>query len=361
MKRFRCNRCKHLLSLENELCMGCGSRLVFVPELSEILAWGSAEDSITEERSLSAQQQRYRLCQNYIDSNTCNWAVPADDSNPLCVSCRLTQIIPDLTIPQNLSRWYKLEIAKRRLIVGLLRLALPISNTIDGNVPRLAFHFLADDVDRVLTGHECGLITINIAEADDDERERRRVRMHEPYRTLVGHFRHEVGHYYWDVLIGPSPRLDGFRSLFGDERADYAQALEQYYEHGAASDWQLNFVSAYASTHPWEDWAETWAHYLHMVDSLDTAYESGLSVTPRQSSEPRLEPIPGFSPRTSAFGRMIEAWHALTYVLNDLNRGLGLHDAYPFVLSDRVIAKLEFVHDTIQLNRERAPMAATPA
>jgi len=65
----------------------------------------------------------------------------------------------------------------------------------------------------VLTSHCNGLITLNIAEADDAERERRRVKFHEPYRTLLGHLRHEVAHYYWDRLIANSKWLSGFSRL----------------------------------------------------------------------------------------------------------------------------------------------------
>ena len=144
----------------------------------------------------------------------------------------------------------------------------------------------------MLTGHADGVITVNIAEADDAERERRRTAMHEPYRTLLGHMRHESGHYYWDRLIAGTPELDEFRSLFGDERADYAASLSTYYERGAPADWQERFVSAYASAHPWEDWAETWAHYLHMVDTLETAAACGLSLTPRRRDEPALPKMP---------------------------------------------------------------------
>ena len=358
MKRFQCKQCQVLVSLENDVCTSCGSRLVFVPELGDMAVWGLRDEPPTAEQPLGSAGETYRLCQNYLQHNTCNWAVRVSDGNALCVSCRLTTVIPDLTLPENLPRWYRLEGAKRRLLVGLMRLQLQVRNHPQDPPPPLAFQFLADVPNApspsVLTGHQQGVITINVAEADDDERERRRVQMHEPYRTLVGHFRHESGHFYWDRLIKPSRRLAAFRTLFGDERADYAQALARHYEQGPPADWQRSFVSSYASTHPWEDWAETWAHYLHMVDSLDTAFESGLSLKPRGRSGPSFMPRPGFSAtRPGSFSRMIDGWFALTYVLNDLNRGLGLQDAYPFVLSDQAIAKLEFVHNTVQRKRAR--------
>ena len=175
----------------------------------------------------------YRLCQNYKIEGICNWAVPADDDNPLCVSCRITRVIPNLADPAHRAAWYRLEVAKRRLLFTLIELGLPMANRIDDPERGLTFEFLADADPGgapVLTGHADGVITVNIAEADDAERERRRTAMHEPYRTLLGHMRHESGHYYWDRLIAGTPELDEFRSLFGDERADYAASLSAHYE-----------------------------------------------------------------------------------------------------------------------------------
>ena len=184
--------------------------------------------------------------------------------------------------------------------------------------------------EHVLTGHDDGIIVINVAEADDAERERRRTQMHEPYRTLLGHLRHEIGHYYWDRLVRDSERLAEFRELFGDERLDYAESLKAHYANGAPPDWQERFVSAYASSHPWEDWAETWAHYLRITDSLETADACGLSLQPPRNDEPRLNPASLLdNPAGQQFDAMIARWFPLTYLLNNLNRGLGLADALP--------------------------------
>jgi hypothetical protein len=208
-----------------------------------------------------------------------------------------------------------------------------------------------------MTGHANGVITVNTAEADDVERERRRQGLGEPYRTLVGHMRHESGHFYWDRLIRDRAAHDGFRALFGDERADYAAALQRHYEQGPPADWPTRCVSAYAAAHPWEDWAETWAHYLHMVDTLETGAENGLAIKPRRPDEPALPKIsPAVASGGVAFDRLIDSWFPLTYVLNNLNRGLGLADAYPFVLSTPAIEKLRFVHDTIV----KASASSTP-
>jgi hypothetical protein len=263
-------------------------------------------------------------------------------------------MIPDISQPGARDAWYRLEVAKRRLVFTLLALKLPIDHRTADETSGLAFHFKADPASPdegppVLTGHNEGVITINIAEADDAERERRRTSMGEPYRTLVGHMRHESGHYYWNRLIRGTREIAAFRSVFGDEQRDYAQALRAHYEQGAPADWQSRFVSAYASAHPWEDWAETWAHYLHMFDTIETAAATGVSLRPRRRDEPSVSrvPDPASSQRVS-FDRLLESWFPLTYVLNNLNRGLGLPDAYPFVLSPPAIDKLRYVHELVE-------------
>jgi len=298
----------------------------------------------------AAAGRRYRLCANYPDLQVCNWAVDDDDETPLCRSCRLTRVTPDLSVAGHQVAWYRLEVAKRRLVYTLLTLGLPISGALDQEP--LVFQFLADGASGeapVLTGHSSGVVTINVAEADDAERERRRTALGEPYRTLLGHMRHEVGHYYWARLISRDPaRLARFRGLFGDDRQDYAAALRRHYESGPSPDWQDRFVSAYGSAHPWEDWAETWAHYLHMTDTIETAATCGVSLRPRRSDEPSLARVPaGLGARDSSFDRLLESWFPITYLLNNLNRGLGHGDAYPFVLSPAVVDKLRFVHETV--------------
>lgn len=353
MKVFRCDHCQHLVFFENVQCVRCEHALAFLPDLGVV---GSLEKVGKEEVWRSplprAKDQRYRLCENYTKHNVCNWAVPADDPNPLCKSCRLTRVIPDLTKPGNKALWYRIEVAKRRLVYTLMFLNLPIRNRIEDEKNGLAFEFLADpegpNAKPVLTGHADGLITLNIAEADDAERERRRMQLREPYRTLLGHFRHEVGHYYWNVLIRDTPLIEAFREVFGDEREDYAEALAKHYRDGPVADWQAQFVSAYASVHPWEDWAETWAHFMHMKDALETAAACGLSLRPRRKDEPTLQPPPTpQAVRTAEFDELIEDWIPLTYILNNLNRGMGLADGYPFVLSSPAVEKLRFVHEVV--------------
>ncbi len=219
----------------------------------------------------------------------------------------------------------------------------------------------------MLTGHDLGDITINIAEADDAERERRRTAMHEPYRTLLGHFRHEVGHYYWDRLVRDAPALIPYREIFGDEREDYGEALKKHYKDGPPTDWREHYVSAYATTHSWEDFAETWAHYLHIVDTLETARSFGIRVEPTGlAAAETLATKVDFSPYTAdSIEPIVKAWVPLTFAINSLNRSMGLRDFYPFVLTPTIIEKLGFIHDLVHgwvggTRRAQPPIGLAP-
>jgi hypothetical protein len=253
-------------------------------------------------------------------------------------------------VPENGVLWGRLESAKRRVVSSLLALDLPLKSRVDQDAERgLAFDFLSSPAEgpRVLTGHDDGIITVNIEEADDSVRERVRQQLREPYRTILGHMRHEVGHYYWDRLIAGSAWLDDFRKLFGDEEQDYAAALERNYQAGPTPGWNQQHVSAYASTHPWEDWAETWAHYLHMVDTLDTAIGFGLDI---RKLELEIEPFGREAlfrpndPGAKRFLSFLNSWIELTAVLNELSRAMGQPDLYPFALPRPAVAKLHFIH-----------------
>jgi hypothetical protein len=171
--------------------------------------------------------------------------------------------------------------------------------------------------------------------------------MGEPYRTLLGHFRHEIAHYYWIRLVANSLSLEQFREVFGDERRDYGGALQDYYTRGAPADWPERFVSAHAVSHPWEDFAETWAHYFHIVDTLETANAFGLIVKPKLPQS--LAAKTYFDPHDSDLDRLIGSWLPLTFAVNSINRSMGLHDLYPFVLSPPAIAKLAFVHERVRV------------
>ena len=357
MKTFHCTHCENLVFFENVACLNCGHALAYLPDQDRMAALSGGRDGAWRVEGDRANDQGYKLCSNYSGQHVCNWAVPIEDPDSLCRSCRLTRVIPDLT-PEGKDAWARMETAKRRLVQSLLRLQLPLAPKDDAHPEGVAFEFLKDstqangDSQRVLTGHDNGLIIINIAEADDVEREKQRQRQHEPYRTLLGHFRHEIGHYYWDLLIRDSERIRDFRNVFGDERADYGEALKRHYENGPPADWAQRYISTYATAHPWEDWAESWAHFLHMVDALETAGETGLMLKPQRVDEPALAALPtGTSVLDSGFDSMIDRWLPLTYVMNNLSRGLGLSDSYPFVLTAPVIEKLRLIYDTVNAVR----------
>jgi hypothetical protein len=358
MKTFHCQYCGNPIFFENVKCLQCESDLAFLPDRLNMAAIEKApggDDALWRPRARGRKGSpaRYRLCHNHTTQNACNFAVPADDPNPLCVSCRLTHVLPDLSRPENPQRWYRLEVAKRRLFYTLAKLGLVATTAHEGSSDGLSFEFLEDLPGRpVMTGHSQGVITLNVAEADDAERVRRRIEMHEPYRTLLGHFRHESGHYYWDRLIDGGGRVESFREVFGDERQDYQQALQDHYARGATlPDWQDQFVSEYATAHPWEDWAETWAHYLHMVDLLETAASHNMRLTvlgQEREVEEVLNPLETGQPD---FDTLVEQWVPLTLLVNSLNRSLGQEDAYPFALSVGALQKLRYVHDVISATR----------
>ncbi len=361
MKLFKCQHCGQLLYFENDLCVKCSHRLGFIPEimnLSALVAADAADQGAAAAqstwRALAIDDKLYRSCANAA-FGVCNWMIDAESADLYCAACRHNRTVPNTSNPENVIAWRKIEVAKHMLFYTLMKLRLPLDEKdANGNL-RLRFDFLASppypDGPRILTGHDNGLITVATEEADDAERERRRTMMHEPYRTLVGHFRHEVGHYYWDVLVRDGGQAEACRRVFGDERADYSTALEAYYTDGAPAGWQGNFISAYATSHPWEDFAETWAHYLHIVDALEMARAFGMYVNPRLAPPGELDAQVDFDPYlVQEPSPLIETWIPLSNALNSLNRTMGLPDIYPFILSPRVIEKLSAVHDLIHRN-----------
>jgi hypothetical protein len=291
----------------------------------------------------------YRPCRNYRVENVCNWMVPADAPDALCDSCRLTQIIPALGDAASRHRWYLLEKAKRSLIYSLGVLGLPIRGRAEDPAHGLSFRFLEAPAPsaRVLTGHDSGVITLNVAEAEDAVREHMRTALREPYRTLLGHLRHEIGHYYWDLLIGPTEALGEFRQLFGDERPDYGRALQAYYADGPPRDWSRRHISAYATAHPWEDWAETWAHYLLISDALHTAEHWGFTLKPVVPDAPVSE-TKVTRAVTDIGTLLLDQWVPVSLFLNSMNRTLGHSDAYPFVMPPPVIEKLRFIDAVVK-------------
>ncbi len=360
MRLFDCQSCGQLLYFENQHCERCHHRLGYNPPAFQLSALEPAGPQTWT--ALASPGQTFRFCDN-AEHEVCNWLVPADSGERFCIACRHNRTVPNLATAENLQAWRKLEFAKHRLIYSLMRLDLPLPSRGDDRERGLAFDFLADPTTdggkKVMTGHDNGLITLALTEADDAERERRRAKMHEPYRALLGHFRHEVGHYYWDRLIKDQGLQEECRALFGNEEEDYNEALKRHYQNGPPEGWRERFVSAYATTHAWEDWAETWAHYLHIVDSLETASSFGLQVHPDVTRNPSLHAelhIDSYA--AGDFTRLVEAWLPLTFAMNAMNRSMGLADMYPFILAGPVIAKLSFIHDLVHRSRGQVRQAA---
>jgi hypothetical protein len=342
MRVFTCGNCRQSVYFENVVCENCGMALGFDPQAMTMRTLGPANGA-----PAATSDRRKTYCANYAN-DVCNWLVPVSPEGGLCLSCGLNKTIPDLTVAGNLERWFEIEKAKRRLIYTLLKLKLPITPPQGSNVPPLAFEILAG----AKTGHADGLITLNLAEADPETREKTRNLFNEPYRTLLGHCRHESGHYYWMLLVNRPGWIDRYRAVFGDERQDYGAALAAYHQSGPARDWQKNYISGYATAHSWEDWAESWAHYLHMVDTLETAED--YAITPRLPNT-RPGPRSWFSStdpyRAKSAKQLMDRWIPLALAMNSMNRSMGHHDFYPFVVSPSVISKLDFIH---QLERSHS-------
>jgi len=344
MKLFTCPNCSARLYFENGACLACGVSLRYDPHRAGFLC--------IDETTPPA-------CAN-LETCGCNWI--AAGNSPFCLSCGLNKTIPDLSLVDNQQRWIRAERAKKRAVYSLLALGLPVAPKAEpGDEVGLAFDLLADPVgagpggERILTGHDNGLITLNVAEADSAERERRRIAMGENYRTLLGHFRHELGHYYWDRLVrDDADWLARFRDLFGDETFDYEQALRNHYGNGAPPDWQSRHISAYAASHPWEDWAESWAHYLHITDTLEMVQSLGMQLGQIETvddntlaHDDRGGDSAGGTSSQDTFATILERWLVLSEASNSINRCMGLPDLYPFVISDPAAAKLRFVHELL--------------
>jgi hypothetical protein len=334
MRTFRCT-CGTRIFFENTRCLVCGRELGFLPDALTLIAL----DAMSPDE-FQTQHGRYRKCANYAEHGVCNWMVQSDSSNNLCQACQLNHVIPDLSQPANRALWGEVEKGKRRLVYTLNRLKLPLRSKGDDPERGLAFDIKSDSGStRVLTGHEDGLITLNLAEADAAEREKMRVAMKERYRTMLGHFRHEVGHYYWDRLVRDASQLSRFRELFGDERVNYADSLKRHYATSSRPAYAESYISEYAAAHPWEDFAETFAHYLHLEDTLETAHDFGL--TKQLYTTVSVADVIDFQ-------LLMKEWSELTIALNALNRSMGLPDAYPFAISPGVQHKVEFVHTLVK-------------
>ncbi len=349
MKLFRCDHCSTVIYFENVVCESCGHALGYWHETNMMVSLEPAGDHFT---APALPGKSFVYCAN-AQHGACNWLVEHEPGgDPFCRACRHNLLVPDISDPANLTRWQVIERAKKRLFYSLLRFSLPLATRREDGVHGLGFQFLNEDVAPVpvMTGHENGIVTLALKEADDAAREYRRTQFNEPYRTLLGHFRHEIGHHFWDIFVGAQPDvLERFRALFGDETADYGAALQRHYQDGAPPGWQAGYISAYATSHPWEDWAETWAHYLHIVDTTEMAAAFGVRLNPRIDVAGDLATRIDFDPyRLDNIDALIEHWVPLASLINNLNRAVGQHDAYPFVLTPAVIEKLGFIQQLVR-------------
>ncbi len=340
MRDFVCPNCGQHLTFENSVCLSCGSAIGYSSGDMEMKVIASGRDS---EHGGAVDAAEYRLCAN-LHVAECNWLVRVDSANSgqreLCASCRLTRTRPNDSDAKALAAFAVAEKAKRRLIAELFELKLPVVDRWADPQYGLAFDLLSSEFDKVFTGHEDGVITLDLAEGDDVHREQLRIAMDEPYRTLLGHFRHEIGHYYYYRLIEQSPEYRSrFGELFGDPDFDYQEALDRHYNQGPPPDWELNYVSSYATMHPAEDWAESFAHYLHARDTLDTSAAFGFAPAGATFERRAVGP--------SGFDRIIEMWLPLAWGLNMVNRSMGRDDLYPFVLPGPVLEKMRFIHTVI--------------
>jgi hypothetical protein len=349
MRSFACPTCSRLVFFHNSECLNCHTALGFDPGERTVVAVGSAP-----------------RCAN-AGLAACNWVVADPGTHGgLCVCCRLTRTRPSDDDTQALAAFADAEAAKRRLVFELLELGLPVVPYDEDTDKGLAFDLLSSRFDQVFTGHEDGVITLDLAESDDVHRETVRTQLGEAYRTVLGHLRHEIGHYYWPLLVEPDPEtLERFRKLFGDETVSYADELDRHYSQGPPPGWEQDHVSSYATMHPWEDWAETFAHYLHIRDALQTAASFGIAVTgpsavPHDQAAP-LRAAPDEDLAGTSFSAIVREWLALTYALNAMERSMGKDDLYPFVLAPTVLDKLTFVHRIVGAGSDPPPPVPTPA
>ena len=335
MRDFLCPNCGQHLAFENSMCLSCDSPVGFsLTDMAFLVIDGG--DGGGRPGFVSAGQ--YQLCAN-LHLAGCNWLVQVQPVRQLCTSCALTRTRPADDDSPGLAAFAEAEQAKRRLITELHELGLPITGRDQDPAYGLAFDLLSSSTEKVFTGHDDGLVTLDLAEGDDVHREQLRVEMDEPYRTLLGHFRHEIGHYYYFRLLERSPGKVRFTEIFGDPDLDYQEALDRHYQEGAPADWEGRYVSSYATMHPAEDWAETFAHYLHIRGTLDTAAAYGLAPANATYQRKVLGP--------SGFDTIIEMWLPLAWSLNMVNRTMGKPDLYPFVLPVAVLEKMRFIHTVV--------------
>ncbi|WP_273565593.1 zinc-binding metallopeptidase family protein [Maribacter halichondriae] len=348
MKVFQCGHCSYPLFFENNECENCGHLSGYRDVDRQMLTFDPAGTSLTSDR----EKIEYKYCKNQ-QYEVCNWLVPKDSPQDFCSACQLNRTIPNLSFKENLQNWQNLEVAKHRLVYQLQKIGLDLRTKMT-DAEGLCFDFITKNNDQnIMTGHANGIITILLREADSTLREQARKEMQERYRTLIGHLRHEVGHYFWEQLISKNEDiLSQFRNIFGNEETNYGDALQAYYKNGAPDNWRDSYISKYATSHPWEDWAETWAHYLHIMDMVETAHFFGLEVNSKEISD-TMKIASSFDPYTvKDFETIIRTCVPLSYAVNSINRAMGIPDVYPFVITPAVVNKMKFIHQLLLPKRK---------
>ncbi|WP_299200142.1 putative zinc-binding metallopeptidase [uncultured Amphritea sp.] len=353
MQIFQCGHCEHVILFENVRCERCKNEVAFEPKSLRFITVTEHNGNLIEINK--PQGFTWKYCKNK-QQQACNWLVDSDSASRLCISCELNRYIPNIGTIENLDGWRSLQFAKHRLVYSLLKHQLPVDRKQAPQDSGISFDFInttqvVPKDAHTMTGHDGGKITITMNEANSVQREQARVDMHEHYRTLLGHLRHEVGHYYWDLLIRDNPVwLERYRAEFGDERQDYSQALQRHYDNGPVPDWSQHYVTEYASSHPWEDWAETWSHYLHLTDIMETATALRVSVNPDYAEKNQgLAMTADIDPYGQVdFDAFLSKALAVIFSANCLNRSMGQPDLYPFVLMPRVKEKLRFIHELLK-------------
>ncbi len=350
MRLFRCDNCGNPIHFENRSCLNCGSRLGFAPDALSMHAVKACDDGVRWSR-VDNPGYKYRFCPNAA-WDVCNWLIPDHETEEYCIACRYNRLVPDPGTTDGLRRWRIIADAQRHLFYSFLRWDLPRPTRKEDPEGGLLFDLKDDEIladggiKPVLIGHNEGEIVIRTAEADDPTREQQRDMMNEPYRTVLGHFRHETGHFIWNKMVRDAGKTGSFRAMFGDESLDYGEALKRHYEQGPPLGWGSSYISYYATTHPWEDFAECFAHVLHIVDSLETAHIFGFALAPRSHGEMAAQI--NFDPYTvQDFDRIAEVWIPLSLALNAIHHSMGERDLYPFILTPAIQAKLKYVHSLI--------------
>ena len=344
MIRFTCPCCGAEIFFDSRSCGSCKSLLAFDPRTLkfEQLQKTSASGTLAASNG--------NLCQNGTNYGVCNWLAESGAQEGLCYGCQFNRTIPNLSRGENLERWQTIEAGKKRLLFSIIRLGLPLNNGWEHPNRGLLFDFLEDTRSSPsaesffeTTGFLDGVITLNVLEADPALRFVEQKAANEVYRTVLGHLRHEIGHYFFTSFCEEEGLKKRFEALFGDIASDYSSALDHFYAHGPKERWEDDHITPYASAHPSEDWAETWGHYLHIHDTLETAASFGLI-----DAQPQL----------LGFDQRIDRWRALSVGVNELNRSMGLADAYPFVINPKVEEKLGFAAEVAKFLKTMDPSSA---